>query len=992
MKKNLALMAAFFMAAGIFTRCGSPVDQNQGKKLMQRNIAILNDGSTVAEAVGEALQMEGFKVDLLSAEEVCDQGILSAEDYFLYVIPGTAEYPACGEKALVGFLEGKGNLMVLGTPELPGQPLLETVSPGYKMYPMHEMASLSRVEGQGILEDEKGVLPVPQAASSCFRRPTGKGFTCGYRFRWIPILAAYDQDGLERGTAAWMLINEAPLDQDPVFKDALRRLVATTPGNEAKAQLNLEGSVFAVCAIDDPRVLEELAGTALFGNMAKRISRGLFLSHAGADEFSYWPGELMQLGAAVVNYGGARSSVDVIIRVTSEKDSETVFKKKKKFRVLPGETLKMGFGAIPVDTAAGGYNIRAELAEDGKTIDVIEHEVGLLSLRKEPKDAFISTEQTKFKLLGKDWYPVGANYWPRSAIATEQIDYLYHWLTPGYYDPGQIEDDLQRFQEMGGNFIAIRANYLENRRTLLDFMRRCRNHGIYVYLFLQTHEVTVEPHYFEGLLMPFHFQEKKVADFIKETSMTGNPALFAWDLIWEPSNWLFKDSVYNFGWDGDPNFRARWDGDWEKWITERYGSLAHAEADWVFSVPRAPDGSIASPSNRMFEEDGPWRIMMAAYRRFMGDLMNRQYNDACRILRRLDPNHLLSYRQGNLPPTDYTLTSTMKHVDFFSMEAYSFPPSENGINKVGFVNRYLSHALANKPFMWNEYGYGGPWGKHTRHLDGEDIVYQYEYVEMVNSEAYKNGANGISPWWWAGGMRASEKTDFGITTPEGTLRPSGESLKKYARLYRTKPPERPDPDTWITIDPDAHSGGLWYITNHFGADAYKQAVKSGKCLGVKTSGTGTTSSDTPLLAVGDTRYDGHNPPKYLNAEFNWFKIRTGEGEWTEVSNGGSLKIAANTPVYAMASAGNLQEATWLTPVSCKGKPGAVYLASTGGSALTLKLPIDQDTPWHLDTDFGGEFRLTDGISQKTFVELQLTAEGRAWFGEKIRFELVPGDQ
>jgi hypothetical protein len=39
----------------------------------------------------------------------------------------------------------------------------------------------------------------------------------------------------------------------------------------------------------------------------------------------------------------------------------------------------------------------------------------------------------------------------------------------------------------------------------------------------------------------------------------------------------------------------------------------------------------------------------------------------------------------------------------------------------------------------------------------------------------------------------------------------------------------------------------------------------------------------------------------------------------------------------------------------------------------------------------GEFKPTDGISRKTFVELQLIAEGKAWFGEKLRFEPMLGE-
>ncbi len=656
----------------------SSVNTDSHLTASRNRVAILKDQSagmdlSIADALADALTARGLEISFLSSEEVCDPSILSPEEFFLFAIPAVSAYPENGGDALTKYIQQKGNLLVLGTPRLPGQPLFETVSPQYKMYPMQDIASLQVADGQAILPEEGLNFPVPEKASSCFRRPTGKGFETGYSYRWIPVLSAHDASGLERGMAAWMLINQAPLEYGPVFADALRRLVATTPGNEAKDQLNLDGSVFAVCAINDTEALKEMAATPLFGNMARRIATGLYLSHAGAQEFSYWPGESIELGAAVVNMGVSSSKVEVSIEVLSTQDSNVVFKKKKKLSLKPGETLKQALGEITAMASSQGYLVSTALILNGEIIDAIEYEVGMLSEKEKAQHEFITVEGTQFKLHGEDWYPIGANYWPRSAIATEQIDYLYHWLTPGYYDPDQIEDDLQRAQDMGFNFLAIRADYQTNRRSILDFMRRCLNHNIYVYLLIQTHEVTVEPHYFEGLMMPFHFQEERVANFIEDTRMAENPALFSWDLIWEPSNWLFQDSVSMFGWIGNPNFREQWDDDWERWIDDRYGSLSNAEADWNYPVPRNVQGGISSPMSKQFEEDGPWRIMLAAYRRFAGDLMNRQYNDACRTLRRLDPNHLISYRQGNLPPTDYTLVSTLKHVDFFSMEAYSSP-------------------------------------------------------------------------------------------------------------------------------------------------------------------------------------------------------------------------------------------------------------------------------------------------------------------------------
>ena len=40
-----------------------------------------------------------------------------------------------------------------------------------------------------------------------------------------------------------------------------------------------------------------------------------------------------------------------------------------------------------------------------------------------------------------------------------------------------------------------------------------------------------------------------------------------------------------------------------------------------------------------------------------------------------------------------------------------------------------------------------------------------------------------------------------------------------------------------------------------------------------------------------------------------------------------------------------------------------------------------------DADFGVTLSMTKGISTETKVVLQMTAENRAWFGEKLRFTL-----
>lgn len=862
-------------------------------------------------------------------------------------------------------------------------PLIETVSPGYKLYPLTNITSLKVVPTQAILGATAMKLPVPAVLSSCYARPEGKGFERGYKWRWIPLVRAFDKDGVERGTAAWMLLHQAPLSEGPAFADAVRRLVGA---NMASVPVAAEGSVVAACTISNPAAIKEMARTGFFGDMARRISDGVFLSHAGSQEFSYWPGEKIRLGAVVVNHGARRADVTVRIRVCAADGKDAVLQTESKLTVKPGRSAKRtaSFVWAPKKFDSQSYIVTTELLRSGRVIDVITHEMGVLSTEKAPRAAFVTAHDGDFWLEGRKWYAVGVNYWPRHTIALEQEDYTFHWLTPGFYNPEEVERDLRQLESMGATFVAIRAHHQNDRRTVLDFLRRCRNHGIRMFLFVQSHVITDDPHYFQGLMMPHHFQEKDVAEFMRATRLAENPTLMGWDLIWEPAGWLFGGKYNSFGWTETAPYRQRWDADWARWIDERYGNLANAEADWGVPAPRL-DGRVTSPTDQQFKEDGPSRVMVAAYRRFMDNLMSRKWNDVTRALRRLDPNHLVSFRQGNLPPWDFTLTATPKHVDFFAMEGYGFKPDAKGTNAAGFINRYIHFATKGKPYVWIEYG-ADAWDREAMRPGEKQVAHQGQCHELINRIAFETGANGVAPWWLAGGYRISEKSDYGLLNPDGTLRPSGASLQEYAAKFKT-PRSYPQPDTWLTVDRDAHSGALWRIAFNEGAAAFGAAAAQGRQLGIRTPGSGTTSADTPLLAVGNTKYNGRNPPKHLDAEFNWFKIRAGGGDWSEVRDGARIRVPRNKPILAAASVGNLQDATWLTPASCAGKPGAVHLATTAASPLKLKQAIAKDTARLEDAEFGDSFTLTEGIASETKVELQMTAEGRAWFGEKLRFTL-----
>jgi hypothetical protein len=877
-------------------------------------------------------------------------------------------------------------LSVLGDTQSPSLPPIETVSPGYKRYPLHGTAALRFVSSEDRVLPAIDLRGLGKGAdvSSCYARPEGKGFQRGYQWRWIPWGRAYDDRNEERGTVAWMLLHNSPLKEGAAFDDAVRRIDAARGGQ--RAMVSRVGSVCGVCAVSDPAVLQVFLRSGLVTEMVERIREGLFLSHAGSEYFAYWPGERVRLGAVAVNHGVQQATVRVRVRVSKGKGGQSVFEKEADVTIEAGQSGTAAWEWTPRAFSGDHYVVTTELFRGDRRIDIITHELGVLSLEKPSREEFVSARNGDFWVEGKRFYPVGVNYWPRYAIGLAGEDYVYHWLTPGFYNPEEVERDLALLESLGANFVSIRAHAQNDVRTLPDFLRRCKNHGIRAMVFVQTHVITDDPHYFQGVMMPFHFQEDVVAEFVRATRLADNPTLLGYEVIWEPS-WVFGGPQTAFGVDRMP-YRQRWDEAWSKWIVDRYGSLADAETDWGMPAPRLGD-RVTSPSDQQLAEDGPWRVMVAAYRRFMDNLMSRYWNDATHKLRQIDPHHLISFRQGSITPKDFALTATGKHVDFCSLEGYRFKPSDDhvGRNAARFLTRFGQFMSGQKPTIWIEFG-TTVWDWTSMQPRDRLMIVQQQFHELIYRTALETGANGVAPWWWAGGYRANMRSDHGIVNPDGTPRPSAMTLQKYVRLFNNRPTPA-EPNAWLTVDRESHAGAHWYLAFHEGAEAFRQAEAEGKQLGIRTPATGTTSADTPLLAVGNTKYNGRNPPKYLDAEFNAFKIKIGDGPWIEVTDGATIRVRRNTPILAAASVGNLQDATWLAPVKDQSKPGVVCLASTVASALRLKQPISKDTARLQDADFGPSFSLCNGVSVPVKVELQMTADHRAWFGEKLRFTLEP---
>ncbi len=808
---------------------------------------------------------------------------------------------------------------------------LESIFPRYKVFALEEPMQLTAAPQQAVVV---GVEKMAAQDMICgIPRTTGLGFQRGQKWRYVPLLTATDQQNRQRGNPGWLLLNNA----NPYQR-----------------------SVFACVGLNDVAQLSAPPMLDMISKIVQRLQTGLLLVEAGSDHFAYWPQEQARVGATVLNLGAAESSSTIRVTVRDQ-DGNVALSVSEQITTASGATADWQ-QELPLAAEPTTYRVTTQLLVDDQVVDQIEHELAVHSTATANKDEFITVQGSNFLLRGEKWYPVGINYWPLYVSGMDQDDFWAGWIPETFYDPALVEQDLKLMESLGINLVSIQAYDPKFYRNLLDFVRRCRAHRIHVNLFC-------------GLASPIDFNEASLRGFIQEARLADNPGIVAYDTIWEPGNYMFSQQ-----------WRPRWDSDWRDWIVEQYGSIEAAEADWQFQCPRNDKGQCVSPLEQHFREDGPWRTLVAAYRRFMDDLMSRKWNVANRKLREIDPNHLISFRQGNTLPHDFAFTATPKHIDFICPEGYAISHSDDGYYVAGFISKFVHFTTKGRPIVWSEFGQS-VWNGNVMEPSPERIKTVADYHELFYRMVVASGANGTVPWWWPGGYRVGEQSDFGIINPDTTPRPAAELISRYAGQLK-QPRNWPAPTAWFELDCDAHAGGYWYVCFNTGREAYQRAENAKEQLGVRTAGTDTNSADTPLVAVGNRPCTGQNPPKYLNAEFNVLQILDATGSWVDAFDGSTITVTNSAPVRARVSVGNTQEALWLAPAGGAARTGDVLLVTTDESAATGSWPLPHNTACLADANFG-EIELTQPITAPTRIELQMCAQDRTRFGEKRSFVLVP---
>lgn len=702
----------------------------------------------------------------------------------------------------------------------------------------------------------------------------------------------------------------------------------------------------------------------------------LNLLNAGSEQVVWLPGEDVIGSANIIN--AADSPVQAVLQWSITGPSGTVPQAAIPVSLGVNElgSVPLEFGRLPI----GDYSATFRLMIGDREVDRIDSAIRVLdpTLTRQPNSK-IRVVDGAFSSGGSHVFLNGVNYWPRYIAGIEQVDFNGRsWLAPEQYDPALVEADLSEIAALHFNLVNIQYGDLQNDwihqgRSLMDFLERCRRYGIWVRIALRA---TILNEALPGTLNP------ALGSYLTAAYLPGNDRVFAYELLWEP----FLGSHEKGGQGGFVNGlityntgRLLLDPDWRTWVNEQYGSLAKAEEIWGFTAPRDDKGQLTNPLDEQITADGPWRVMVAAYRRFTDDLLGRNIGLIAREIRRTDPETPLTYRnwvtmtsEHNFN-TGYDIGTGAAHLDFFSPERYGMQLPWPQERNLGLIVAYSRYRTGNKPVQWTEFGSDiGPNGGSPVSRAAQATI-----CDTMMRQVSDDGSNAASVWWWPGGSHPVEGTDFGIIDPDGTPRDCALTLAQWSATFASSPPDlNPDPRTTLNVDRDADARGSYGVFLKL-QDSYVQARQMGKSVALVDEGTGTDTANMPLVQAGNVPYSGVGPLKFANAEFGGFHLVCPTLD-VMLENGSQVKIPAGASCQISPTLVNTGTAQWLPASSSMG--GLVLHTNLGDVPLGASVPS-------LDRIVMGPLSITMGQSPISLTG-RMKVQGVGDLGEVLKLTLA----
>lgn len=807
-------------------------------------------------------------------------------------------------------------------------PKLELFYPEYKFYTSNDVQSVSMEKELALVEQS---LPVPKQFLLIHPRPRGGGFNKNRSWRWVPLIHAWGHGKDYRGTlSAMMIYNNEPYKY----------------------------SVQTCFAVQDSEWYLKEPFTRYFSEWLERIKEGVFIIDGGCAYYTVFPDQDLPLGASVLTTKNMNFS-NASIQLSLKNENGKVLWKKNTPIELSSQQVCRVEETIPYPSKArDDIQVECHLVVNGEQKDYVYHKINRWKPRV--KKEYITVKNGKFIYRGKRWCPHGVNYMPSSGIGVEWWRYFEQWMSAEAYDPWVIQRDLERIAGMGMNSISVFQYHEATKdQNLLDLLYRADQLGLKVNLSLRPGT-------------PFDFEWEKMKELIEYYRLPEHDEVFAYDLAWEP---MFP------GHEG----RKRWDNEWLEWVIERYGSVENAEKDWKYPIPKDDKGNITNPRDEMLIKDGEWRVMVCAYRRFLDTLLYKYYNRARMLVRSIDPYHAVSFRmtEGSNPtnnwanPLPYDWYYLSQAVDILEPEAYGRIGNWDVVKPGWFQVKYGTFCNPNIPLFWAEIGYS-IYRKNDEQTQ-RALKFQADYFTDFYRMLSLSGSDGVYFWWYPGGYRVNEKSDYGIINPDGTYRPATKVIKRHANVFRKQKFQSYDCE--IIIDRDKTAMGVAGIYNNV-KDTFWQLIEEGKNPQLVSVGTGTNSRNCPLIAVGNVPYNGSNPLKYMDAFFESVLWLNGK-EKKIISRGDTLQIPKGIDkIFLKVICTNLGEAEWLAGTEQNPSEGDVFLLVNAEREMRVSpekaLKRGETT----------EFCVSIPVADKVTIELTMESFQQARFGPKFSFNIV----
>ena len=816
-----------------------------------------------------------------------------------------------------------GEIILASAPALQADSKLaiDSLSPIYELYPITNGAKLVTTENQAFVTDRNYVLS--DEIISCHPGRQGLGFGNHRTSRFVPLIEIKDEKGLHSGYAAWMHIFSSTN--------------STINGKR-------EGSMLA-CFSSVSEEFYNADGIAAIVETAKAMTRNAFLVEGGTNEFIYVEEDTDKItaGLSYVNLSG--SDIDGLVVAIELYDGN------KLLETISSEKVSLTKARNNISQLSMAYDVSkgkpdrvvATLSLDGEVVDMIEQEVMFWAPKENP--SFIYIEDGYFKKDGEIVNFFGVNYMPTYGIAEPNSDYFENYVMRASYDPTVIENDLDRIVDLGMNSVSVFVHYphaIDN-NNMLHLIQLCEERGIYVNLSIRD------------VCYPLkNYKEAETEKLITHQHFHENDNVYAYDIAWEPRIGDYDDSRY-IG-------RKSYDAAWLEWIKVQYGSLAAAEKAWGVTLTKTAEGAPYVSDDILNSTDTKYLKVTSAYYRFLDDHIAKVMNDGILHMQSIAPDQMITfrmsmsgsgYRTGSYKPSTHcfdfaSLASTLAYME---PEGYALQANDAAALQIPIANAYARYVQPDSPVVWKEYGQQ-VWGKgndNTNFIDNSAAMQSvYNYYDYTLEYCLNSYTSGMYCWYFAGGFRINENSDFGILNPDGSDRPVTALLREYAPKFINQG-ERPEAEVLIEVERDNMVGGMYGIYEQAKVEARK-AYNAGKFFEFVDANM-DEAYDLPYAdevyeaAVADAKTDnGVYPLRYVNGMIKDFKV---------VTEGGKT--------YAEVLVCNTKQSIW--------REGTVSIVSCDGSAVKVDYTIDQEV------DYLENATVKFEISGKGKVALRFEIEG-----------------